>query len=144
MGIKAKDGRMNTSTILLIEDNDIAIKVSTHMLRQQGFGVDVEKCGIAALSRIQTQFYPLILLDLGLPDMDGYQIARKIREIPAYASSQIIALTAHSPQDTKIREACKTAGIDDVWGKPLNSLSCMMLKSFTSAEQESPFMSSQS
>lgn len=122
---------MRTSTVLLIEDNDIAIKVSTHMLRQQGFSVDVEKFGKTALAKIEEQFYPLILLDLGLPDMDGYQIAKKIREIPGYATSQIIALTAHSPQDAKIREACKLAGMDDVWGKPLNSMSCTMLKNLT-------------
>ncbi len=119
---------MSALTVLLIEDNDIAIKVSTHMLKQQGFAVEVEKLGLSALSKIQKQNYPLILLDLGLPDMDGYQIAKKIRELPAYANAQIIALTAHSPEDAKIREACKEAGIDDVWGKPLNSMSCMMLK----------------
>lgn len=129
---------MSASTVLLIEDNDIAIKVSTHMLKQQGFGVDVEKYGKSALVKIEECFYPLILLDLGLPDMDGYQIAKKIREIPAYAESQIIALTAHSPEDAKIREACKASGIDDVWGKPLNSMSCMMLKNFATRDEVIP------
>lgn len=124
---------MRMSPVLLVEDNAIAIKVSTHMLKQEGFSVDVEKCGKAALAKIEEQFYPLILLDLGLPDMDGYQIAKKIREIPQYAASHIIALTAHSPQDAKIREACKLAGMDDVWGKPLNSMSCMMLRNLSSS-----------
>lgn len=118
-----------SAAILLIEDNDIAIKISTHMLKQQGFAVHVEKLGRTALLQIREHFYSLILLDLGLPDMDGYQIAKKIREIPEYHEAHIIALTAHSPQDHAIRQACKEAGIDDVWGKPLNSINCTMLKS---------------
>jgi CheY-like chemotaxis protein len=119
---------MNAPRVLLVEDNAIAIKVSMHMLKQHGFSVDVEKFGSGALNKVKEEMYSLILLDLGLPDMDGYEIASKIREIPAYANVHIIALTAHSPQDVKIQEACTAAGIDEVWGKPLSSLSCLMLK----------------
>lgn len=71
---------MNAPRVLLVEDNAIAIEVSMHMLKQHGFSVEREKCGSGALSKVKEEIYSLILLDLGLPDMDGYEIASKIRE----------------------------------------------------------------
>lgn len=118
---------MNNKSLLLVEDNEIAIKVSLYILQKHGFVVDVKKTAKEALSALASKKYEIILLDLGLPDADGYQVAKKIRTLPGFAKIKIIALTAHSQDDPKIRQECLNAGINEIWSKPLTEAHCLKI-----------------
>ena len=107
--------------ILLIEDNLINQTVALHMLKAAGCITEVAKDGKEALEKFDQHHYDLILSDLSLPDMDGFAIARYIRQknhiIP------IVAVTAHSNEESRI-EAFES-GMNDVICKPFTAKSLL-------------------
>ncbi len=83
--------------ILLVEDNDISRMIVLEMLGETGADVDVSVNGADAVERVQQQKYELILMDLEMPIMDGYEATRKIRAMGDYFESiPIIAMTAYA------------------------------------------------
>jgi two-component system, sensor histidine kinase and response regulator len=107
--------------ILLVEDNPTNQEVVTQQLRKLGYQVDLAVDGRDALMKSGQMNYSLILMDCQMPEMDGYEATRKIREREAAAGSKpvpIVALTAHAMEGE--REKCLAAGMNDFITKPID------------------------
>lgn len=111
---------IHKSKILLVEDVKIAQKLAVLILHALGCDVDTTESGAQALDLICNKRYDLVLLDLGLPDLDGLTVTKAVRkkENP-HRYIKIVALSAHSKNDEQIRQNCLNAGIDEYIQKPL-------------------------
>ncbi len=107
--------------VLLVEDNKVNQKVAARLLEKLNCCVDVADDGEKALSAVAANTYDLILMDIQMPGMDGYQATRAIRNAEAGGGQRvpIIALTANAM--TGDRELCLAAGMDDYLAKPIVS-----------------------
>ena len=103
--------------ILLAEDNTINQKVAVKMLRGLGYGADIAGNGLEALAALERRAYDLILMDCQMPELDGYETTRRIRERPDFASVRIVALTANSMSGENLK--CLEVGMDDYLSKPV-------------------------
>jgi two-component system aerobic respiration control sensor histidine kinase ArcB len=105
--------------ILLVEDNAVAAKVATLLLTRLGANVTPASTGKGAIEEATQKNYDLILLDIGLPDISGIEVAQKIRAFEAEKnrSTPIIALTAHVGKEEE--QTYLDAGINEVLSKPL-------------------------
>lgn len=107
--------------ILLVEDYEPNILVATVMLKNFGYRYEVARNGQEAIDKFSSGKYSLILLDVQMPLMDGYETTRQIRGFKQTKGSlrvPIIAMTAHALKGD--REKCMTAGMDDFIPKPFN------------------------
>jgi CheY-like chemotaxis protein len=102
--------------ILLAEDNLINQKVALQMLKKIGFEADLAANGQEAISALERQPYDIILMDIQMPEMDGIEAAKKIRERWPNGP-KIIAITAYALEGD--REKCIEAGMDDYISKPI-------------------------
>ena len=107
--------------ILLVDDNPVNLDVSSAMLESLGCLVQAAQNGRIALEELERERYDLMLLDCQMPEMDGYQVAGRVREreragAAAARHLPIIALTAHALEAD--RERCLAAGMDDYLSKP--------------------------
>ncbi len=111
--------RKTGQRLLLAEDNPINQKLAVALLQRAGYRVDAVENGLQAFEKAQTRQYPLILMDVQMPEMDGFEATRRIREWEAANGGHviIIAMTAHAMQGD--RERCLQAGMDDYVSKPL-------------------------
>jgi len=106
--------------ILLAEDGVVNQQVAVLMLESQGHEVTVVNNGNTAVERFKTGDFDLILMDVQMPDMDGLEATRIIREIEKENSRiPIIAMTAHAMRGD--REKCLRAGMDDYLSKPIQA-----------------------
>ena len=105
--------------ILLAEDEAINRIVVLHMLRQLGYEADAVNNGIEALQALERDTYDVILMDIQMPDMDGFEVTRRIRGARR-EQPHIIALTAHALAGD--RERCLAAGMNDYLSKPVRLL----------------------
>ena len=104
--------------ILLVEDNVMNQKVAKIMLEDLGCRIDIAEDAKTALALLDKNTYHLILMDIGLPDMDGLTLTRKIRKMEENKTHiPIITLTAHALEEDRIN--CFDAGVDKVLTKPI-------------------------
>jgi signal transduction histidine kinase/DNA-binding response OmpR family regulator len=104
--------------ILLAEDNIVNQKIALRLLERLGYRADVVANGMEVLDALKRQTYDVILMDVQMPEMDGIEATRCIREwFPPEKRPAIIAMTAHAMQGD--REWCISAGMDDYIGKPV-------------------------
>ena len=104
--------------VLLAEDNLLNQEVAVLQLSHAGLNVTVASDGIAALRLAESQSFDLFLMDVHMPEMDGLDVARRLRSMSAYASTPIIAMTAGAFKED--RDACLAAGMSDYVTKPVD------------------------
>ncbi len=104
--------------ILLVEDNEVSLKLASALLTERGHAVELASHGAAAVERVKSEAYDLIFMDLYMPVMDGIEATRIIRQNEQGARhTPIIAMTAHTLESD--RERCLEAGMDAHIAKPL-------------------------
>ena len=105
--------------VLLAEDNPINQKLAVILLQKAGYSVDAVENGALALEKVQANQYNAVLMDVQMPEMDGFEATGKIRAWEKNTGGHIpvIAMTAHAMQGD--RERCLEAGMDDYLTKPL-------------------------
>ena len=113
-----KSIKFNNQRILIVEDSAINREMSKTILDKMSLTVYTAGNGKEALTLAKTQKFSLILLDIRMPLMDGYETAKKIRQIPNYQNIPIIALSADVTKETKTK--IKQFNINDFLEKPLN------------------------
>jgi PAS domain S-box-containing protein len=112
-------GALNGIKVLLAEDNPINVLVVKRYLQQWGVECDVAENGQITLQMLWTKEYDLILMDLQMPVMDGYEASRQIRTMAGnYSSVPIIAITASVVGD--IKQSVLASGMNDWISKPFN------------------------
>ncbi len=106
--------------ILLVEDNPINQKVAASLLARQGHRVDLAENGQQALERLAQADYDVVLMDVQMPVMDGFEATRQLRASTSVRNPQlpIIAITANAMQGD--RELCLAAGMNDYISKPIH------------------------
>ena len=106
--------------ILLVEDYKHSQIIVTRLLKKNNFeSIVVVENGLQAYEQVQTQHYDLILMDMQMPVMNGFEATQKIRELDDYRETPIIALTAFAMKGD--REKCLEAGATDYIPKPIDS-----------------------
>lgn len=105
--------------VLVVEDNEFNRQVVQHLLMQKGHQVQIANNGRAALSALEQDCFDLLLLDVHMPEMDGFQVVEFLRQQEHGNGSRmpVIALTALSMKGD--RERCLQAGMDDYLSKPI-------------------------
>lgn len=109
--------------VLLAEDNLVNQKVAEGLLKKKRVSVTVVNNGLEALEMInkhEVGFFDLILMDMEMPEMDGYQATKKIRGGGHHQSVPIVAMTAHAMKGD--REKCLDAGMDEYLTKPIKPM----------------------
>jgi len=103
--------------ILLVEDNEMNRDMLSRRLERKGFEVTMAVDGREGVERARAGGYDLILMDMSLPEISGWDAARQLREAPETKSVPIIALTAHAMAGD--RERALEAGCNDYDTKPI-------------------------
>ena len=107
--------------ILVVEDNEINQQIAVELLQGAGATVEIANNGREAVERLSRQTPPpfdVVLMDLQMPEMDGYQATAKLRSDPRLASLPIVAMTAHATVEE--RQSCLAAGMNDHVAKPID------------------------
>ncbi len=110
--------------VLLVDDNVVNRQIAREMMESVGIQVTLAESGSQVLQlaaqMTPNETYDLILMDLEMPELDGYNTTKKIRKIEALLTVPIIAMTAHSPSG--VLEKCKEAGMNGHMSKPMDSV----------------------
>jgi two-component system, cell cycle response regulator DivK len=104
--------------ILLVEDNEMNRDMLSRRLVRKGFEVVMALDGQQAVEAAAAQSFDLILMDMSLPVIDGWEATRRIKAAPGTRAIPVIALTAHAMADD--REKALAAGCDDYDTKPVD------------------------
>ena len=103
--------------ILLVEDNELNRDMLSRRLARKGFAVEMAVDGQAGVTMARAGGYDLILMDMSLPEIDGWEATRQLRAAPETAAVPIIALTAHAMAGD--RDKALAAGCNDYDTKPI-------------------------
>jgi signal transduction histidine kinase/DNA-binding response OmpR family regulator len=112
-------------TVLVVDDNQDVAESTAILLRVAGFDVHVALDGMAALAAVDKVTPHAVLLDIGLPGMDGYQVAARLRERPELAGTLIVAVSGYGQDEHQVRS--RMAGVDHHLVKPIDLDAVMTL-----------------
>jgi PAS domain S-box-containing protein len=104
--------------ILIVDDNKDSANTLAMLLRYQGHEVETAYDGVTAIERAQAAHPSLVLLDIGLPRIDGYEVARRLRAAPATRNSLLVAMTGYGQEEDRRRS--REAGFDHHLVKPID------------------------
>jgi len=111
------------SRLLLVDDDTVLREMATKTLRHAGFDVVPASTGREALRLFTENHFDLVLLDVMMPGMDGFEVCAKIKENPATAHVPVVMVTALTDTQDKVRGL--EAGADDFLSKPINDTALM-------------------
>jgi len=111
---------MDQKTVLYIEDNFHNRRIVRKILQSRGYSLIEAEDGISGLAMVQELKPPLVLLDIGLPGMDGLEVVGRIKADQALRDIPVIALTASAMRGD--RERFLAAGCDDYLSKPIQAM----------------------
>ena len=118
----AQETRLRGARILLAEDNEINQQIAIELLQGAGASVKAVENGRQAVDLLangpQPPPFDVVLMDLQMPDMDGYQATARLRSDPRFTALPILAMTAHATAEE--RERCLAAGMNDHIVKPID------------------------
>jgi len=114
--LDAEMARRHPLRILLVEDNRVNQKLALRLLSQMGYRADVASNGLEGVESVGRQRYDVVLMDVQMPEMDGLEATRRIRQSDRL-QPRIIAMTANAMEGD--RDACLGAGMDDYVSKPI-------------------------
>ncbi len=89
--------------ILVVDDDDLVLIAIQELLTPQGFSVTTLSNGSGALEKASTERFDLVILDVIMPEMDGFEVCQRIRRMEAYTETPILMLTAKSGEEDKQR-----------------------------------------
>ena len=104
--------------ILLVEDNEMNRDMLSRRLERKGYSVVIAIDGAQGVAMAQSELPDLILMDMSLPILDGWQATRQIKALPETKAIPVIALTAHAMAGD--RDKCIEAGCDEYDTKPVD------------------------
>jgi two-component system, sensor histidine kinase and response regulator len=104
--------------VLLVEDNPLNQQVAAELLKAAGVVLDIADNGKEALAAILSQEYELVLMDIQMPVMGGYEATALVRQDARFDNLPVIAMTAHAMSG--VREECLAAGMNDYLSKPID------------------------
>ena len=113
--------RLDESRILVVDDNRDAAESMAVLLRMEGHLVDIAYDGPAALEAVRSMRPDVVLLDLGLPGIDGFELAERLRAMPDGARTLLIAISGYGQDEH--REKSRRAGFDRHFVKPIDPAS---------------------
>ena len=105
--------------ILVVDDNDINLQVAKEILDLTSANITTAYNGLQALDAVAQKSFDIILSDIQMPEMDGYELARRLKQSKTMQSTPLIAMTAHALEGAK--DLCMEAGMDDYISKPIES-----------------------
>jgi two-component system sensor histidine kinase/response regulator len=116
----AENGDLEGAMVLLAEDNDMNQEIAVELLHSAGMEVMVTTNGREAIERLEEPGarYDMVLMDIQMPEMDGYEAVRRIRSQERFADLPVIAMTAHALMEE--RERAQAAGMSDYISKPID------------------------
>lgn len=103
--------------LLLVEDNEMNRDMLSRRLERRGYEVDIAVDGRAGIDKAKAGGFDLVLMDMSLPEVDGWEATRQLRASPETRELPIIALTAHAMADD--RDKALAAGCNDYDTKPI-------------------------
>ena len=104
--------------VLLVEDTPINQQLATELLQDIHVDVDIAENGILAIQALQKKSYQVVLMDMNMPEMDGFETIKEIRKNPEFKNLPVIAMSAYS-QDEAAQD-CLKAGMNDYISKPID------------------------
>jgi len=118
--LQTEPGRLSGRKILVVDDFAINLQIAAELLSIEGAEVGIADSGAEAIRRVLRAQVPfdLVLMDVQMPDMDGYETTRRLRELPQMSDVAIVAMTANAMEADKA--ACLDAGMDDYIPKPID------------------------
>ena len=105
-------------SVLVVDDNDMNLTLVAKILELEGYRVVVARNGREAIHAVELSMPDLAILDVMMPDMDGYELCQKLRHPPLNVVVPIVLLTAMN-SDMERSLAIK-AGANDIWSKPFD------------------------
>lgn len=108
-------------TILVVEDNPVNLELLFDLLTSAGYQVVTAEDADSCWDRLRSQRPDLILMDMQLPDVDGYTLTRKIKQDPDFSAIPIVAVTAYAMAGDQ--EKALEAGCAEVITKPIHAVS---------------------
>ncbi|MBV8657287.1 MAG: response regulator [Burkholderiales bacterium] len=120
-GFAARPIDLNGVQLLLAEDNEINSEIACELLSSLGARIDVAQNGEEAVAQLLSSpdtYYQAVLMDVQMPEMDGFEATRILRAHPTFQHLPIIAMTAHASAEERAR--CLSAGMNDHIAKPID------------------------
>ena len=114
---------MKTPHILIVDDEPNIVMSLEFLMRKNGYWVGIARNGTEALAAIAATPFDLVLLDVMMPDVDGYQVCQQLRQDPAHTKTKVIFLSAKS-RDADVRKGYEV-GADLYVAKPFSTRQLM-------------------